>query len=180
MESTAMTVYMHWSFTYREPPAGTYYYTLNPTQTGEWSRILTLEEGVSRLKKEWGTVFVPWKEVNRLQRPVNGTFSDDRPSTAVAGGPGIFGIIQEFHSMPVPGQKRWYGRHANSYVSVIEFGPEVRAHTIMPFGQSSDPESPHYNDQSELYGRGDFKQVWTTLEDVKNNAVRAYYPGEEI
>jgi acyl-homoserine-lactone acylase len=147
--------------------------------TGEWARIQALETAVADLERDWGTAFVAWGEINRLQRPVNGAFSDERPSTPVAGSSGLFGLLHEFNSMPTEGQKRWYGRGGNSYVSVVEFGPKVGARTVIPFGQSADPTSPHYRDQSEIYGRGEFKPAWTALEEVRANAVRSYRPGEK-
>jgi acyl-homoserine-lactone acylase len=122
---------------------------------------------------------MPWGEISRLQRPVDGSFSDERPSTPVAGGSGLFGLLHEVNPMPVDGQRRRYGRGGNSYVSVVEFAQKVKARTIIPLGQSADPESPHHNDQSELYGRGELKPVWTAPEEVRANAVRAYRPGEE-
>lgn len=179
LESTAMTLYMHWSLALRGMPETWGYTSLDAVISGEWSRIRALETAEAELERDWGTASVPWAEVSRLQRPVDGAFSDERSSTPVAGSSGLFGLLHEFNPMPAEGQKRWYGRGGNSYVSVIEFAPEVKARTIIPFGQSADPQSSHYSDQSELYGRGEFKQAWTTLEEVRANAVHAYRPGEE-
>jgi acyl-homoserine-lactone acylase len=179
IESTAMTLYMKWSLAYRGAPAFWFYHTLEPADAGGRARVRALETAIADLERDWGTPFVPWGEISRLQRPIDGSFSDERPSTPVAGSSGLFGLLHEFNPMPVKGQRRWYGRGGNSYVSVIEFAPKVKARTIIPFGQSADPQSEHYDDQSELYGRGELKPVWTTLEEVRANAVRAYRPGEE-
>ncbi|WP_162417788.1 penicillin acylase family protein [Cyclobacterium roseum] len=181
MESTAMTLYTRWSVDYRTVDGGSPswgYFQLMPIDTLPWGQIRALEKTIAALERDWSTPFVPWGEFFRLQRPLEGEFSDARPSVPVAGGPALFGMIHDIEAMPAAGQKRWYGRGGNSYVSVIEFGPKVRARSIMPFGQSNDPQSPHYEDQSELFGRGEFKKVWTSLEDVKNNAVQIYRPGQ--
>ena len=81
-----------------------------------------------------------------------------------------------YHSREFPGKKRRYGTHGNSYVSVVEFAPRVRSRSILFFGQSGDPESPHYFDQAVPYGLKRFKPAWFHREDVLANAERTYKP----
>jgi acyl-homoserine lactone acylase PvdQ len=63
-------------------------------------------------------------------------------------------------------------------VAVVEFGPKVKAKSILAGGQSSDPASPHFTDQAQRYADVDFKDVAYYREDVEKRAKRTYHPGE--
>jgi acyl-homoserine-lactone acylase len=124
---------------------------------------------------------VAWGEINRIQRTQSGgeePFSDTKPSFPVAGGPGAEGIVFNFYVRPAEGQKRRYGVAGHSFVSVVEFGPEVRTQSVLVFGENSDPASPHYLDQTKLYANQQFKPAWFTRADVESHAERTYHPGE--
>ena len=123
-----------------------------------------------------------WGEINRLQRYEEGGdegFKDDRPSVPVPGFSGRDGSIFTFYAAPMPGQKRRYGVAGATYISIVEFGPKVRAFSLHTFGASGDPKNKHFMDQSPMYARGEFKPAWTELSEIKANLERSYRPGEE-
>jgi acyl-homoserine lactone acylase PvdQ len=165
-ESVATTLFVLWA------------QAANPDQDPDPDRSLAaLSQLVERLSNAWGTWEVAWGEINRLQRPDAAgelPFSDSLPSLPVAGAPGWLGSIFVFHTAPVPGGRRTYGRHGNSFVKVVEFTPTVRARSVFVFGQSGDPASPHYFDQAALYSEMRFKDAWMAREDVEAHAERTY------
>ena len=61
------------------------------------------------------------------------------------------GIVFSFYALPQQGQKRHYGVAGSSFVSVVELAERPLARTILQFGQSGDPTSPHWVDQAQLY-----------------------------
>jgi acyl-homoserine-lactone acylase len=74
--------------------------------------------------------------------------------------------------------KRIYGDRGTSFVAAVEFGPRVRAKSILAGGESGDPASPHFADQAAMYSRGEFKDVLYYKEDIEKQLERKYHPGE--
>ena len=141
-----------------------------------------LAEVQKKLEVEFGTWRVAWGEISRLQRydeSAEGSFIDGNPSVAVPGIGGREGGVFTLHAIPARGQKRRYGAAGASYVSVVEFGPRVRALSVHVFGSSGDPKNGHFMDQSALYSRGEFKPAWFSLDEIKANLEKSYRPGEE-
>lgn len=144
--------------------------------------VALIRNAVDDLIKTYGSAFIAWGDINRLQRiHSSGTlekFNDNKPSIPVASVPGMMGSLFAFNTRTDPGQKKLYGISGNTYVAVIEFGKKIKAKSIHYFGQSSDPTSPHYFDQAPLYARGEFKEAYFYKEEVLKHAERIYHPGE--
>jgi acyl-homoserine lactone acylase PvdQ len=136
--------------------------------------LAALDAALAMLSDEWGTIEVPWGDVNRHQRPLPGApvaLDPDRPSLAIGGAPGGLGSLFAYNSGPPlqPGPR--LGTGGNSFVKVVEFGSTPRGASILNYGQSGDPESPHFFDQAELYAVRAFKPAWFTRADVEANSV---------
>lgn len=152
------------------------------TNTPHEERLTIFSEVVDRLTTDFGTWEMPWGEVNRFQRLDGGIqqkFDDDKPSIPVGLASGNWGALASYGARGNQGTKKIYGTYGNSFVAVVEFGPKVRAKSILAGGQSSDPASPHFTDQAQRYADVDFKDVAYYREDVEKRAKRTYYPGQK-
>jgi penicillin amidase len=146
----------------------------------EWPRLQALEQVLGDLRAHWGRTEVAWGDINRLQRiHTSGAaaFDPAQPSLPIAGAPGWAGIVFNFYTRPGPDGKHRFGTSGHTWVGIVEFAPRVRARTVVTFGQSADPASPHFFDQAPLYSRGEFKDAPFHDDDVGRTAWRSYRPG---
>ncbi len=144
-------------------------------------KVSALERTMTRLTRDFGTWKTPWGEINRFQRisgDVNQVYDDAKPSLPVGFASGEWGSLAAFGvTGPAQKTKRIYGNRGNSFVAVVEFGPKIKAKSLLAGGESGDPTSPHFNDQAERYTKGQFKDVLFYREDVERGAERTYIPG---
>lgn len=146
------------------------------------ARILeALNQVHEKLVRGFGSADVTYGTLFRHQRPdALGVFAGDQAeSWPTAAGDPRAGMVFTFLTTPVPGSRLQYGYHGNSYVSVVELDPAgIHALSIVPYGQSRDPASPHYLDQAPVYAAGKYKLAWFDKTEVLKNAERTYHPGE--
>jgi len=143
--------------------------------------VQLLQDAADDLINTFGTAFIPWGSINRLQRiHTSGTieeFDDNKPSIPIAAVPSGMGSLFAFNTRTDPGQKKLYGTSGSTYVAVIEFGKKIKARSIHYFGTSANPTSPHYFDQAPLYSQAKFKEAYFYKEDVLKHVERKYHPG---
>ena len=153
---------------------------MRSASTGE-EKLRLLAETIRELESGFGTWKTAWGEINRFQRltgNIQETYDDHLPSLPVGFTASTWGSLAAFGARPGPNTKRRYGYVGNSFVAVVEFGPVLKAKSILAGGQNSDPQSPHFRDQAELYARQQFKEVLFYREEVEKNAGQTYRPGE--
>ena len=151
---------------------------------GGWYELTALSKTLDALQKRWGTIDVPWGKINRLQRPPEDDpvyFSDKLPSLPIAGAPTA---VFAFYPEESPKLSNWsagqrYGISGNSFVKVIDFGPKIRSRSVIEFGESANPKSPHFFDQAPLYAQRMFKPAWFSKKEVLEHTVRSYRVGSK-
>lgn len=141
--------------------------------------VQALREVLEDLNKDFGTWRVAWGELNRFQRISNGEslqMDDSKSSMAVPFTSSAWGQLPSYTSRSIQGTKKWYGVNGNSFIAAVEFGPKIKAYSLLAGGESGDPASPHFFDQGKMYAEGKFKEINFYKSDVLKHAVSSYHP----
>ena len=150
-----------------------------PRETDE-QRLASLDAAVNRLTQDFGSWRVPWGEINRFQRndgAITQTFDDAKPSIPIPFTSATWGSLASYPGSRRPGTARFYATSGNTFVSVLEFGRQLRALAVREGGNSGDPASPHFFDQAERFAAGDLQPVYFDPKDLKGHVERIYKPG---
>jgi acyl-homoserine-lactone acylase len=117
--------------------------------------LAALKEAIRRIEKHFGKTDVPWGKVNVVIR--GGLFPVD--------GTGLYDVLH-----PDEGPEQDDGTiHCNDgwghLMIVVEEVPK-KIWSLLPYGESEDPSSPHYNDMAKLHSQRKVKQFWFTPRDI--------------
>jgi acyl-homoserine-lactone acylase len=144
-------------------------------------RLAALARASDKLAADFGSWRTPWGEINRFQRlsgAIDLKYDDAQPSIPVPFTSAVWGSLASFGMTAKQATRRIYGDRGNSFVAAVEFGPRLRAKSILAGGESGDPKSPHFADQAAMYARGEFKDVLFYKEDIEKQLERKYHPGD--
>jgi acyl-homoserine-lactone acylase len=122
-----------------------------------------LEAVATQVESTYGALDVAWGEVHRLRAE-----GMDLPANGGPGGIGVFRVVG-FSRAP---DGRRVASSGDSFVAAIEFGEQVRAATIIPYGNATQPHSAHRFDQLPLFARSRLRPVWFTRADIERNMER--------
>ncbi len=117
--------------------------------------LKALEEALRRIEKNFGKAEVAWGEVNVVER--GGTFAMD--------GTGVFDVLH-----PDDGALQEDGRiHSDDgwgHLLVVEESNPKRAWSLLPYGESENPASPHFNDMTKLHSQRKMKPLWLSPQEI--------------
>lgn len=186
LDSTATTLAVYWgqalmtAVAADASRAGINIYEYMANNASSAQKLSTLRRAAEQLEADFGDWRVPWGDVNRYQR-INGDivqdFNDEAESLPVAFASSRWGSLASFGSRTYPGTKKMYGTSGNSFVAAVEFGDKVTAKAITVGGLHNDPNSAHFDDQAEMYTKGEFRNVLFYREDIEANLEKEYSPG---
>lgn len=163
-----------------ERPEEMYVFDFLSHYTSDAMKLEALDQAIENLTDDFGTWKTPWGEINRFQRltgDIVHPFDDRQPSIPVPFAAATWGSLASYSGVSTVPTKKIYGTVGNSFVAAVEFGEKVRAKSLLAGGQSGDPSSPHFYDQTAIYVRGEFKEVNFYREDIVKHATKTYRPG---
>ena len=143
-------------------------------------KFKALQDVITGLKNKYGSWKIAWGDINRFQRNTGGIkagFDNDKKSIPVGFASSLFGSLPSFET--VWHDSKMYGVAGNSFIAVVEFGKKIKARSIVTGGESFDPGSKHFLDQSQMFAEGKFKDLYFYKEDVLKNAEKIYHPGKK-
>jgi acyl-homoserine-lactone acylase len=124
---------------------------------------------VDNVQRRFGAVDVAWGDVHRVRRgnvdvPVGGCASDL----------GCFRVI----TYRVGADGKYEAVGSDGWILAVEFGNEPRGYSVLAYGESPNPESPHFADQAAMFARGELKPIAWLDKDIDAQTIRRYRPGE--
>jgi len=133
----------------------------------------SLNSAAKKTITEQGSLSVRWGDVQYMQRgtvksPVQG-FGYVEPGTSLAAvSPASAG------SDTLKGG-RSHATFGSSFRMIVSLDPKgIQSWSVLPYGNSNVPTSPHYSDQMPLYAVGKYKPTNFGRSNVKKNSVRNY------
>jgi acyl-homoserine-lactone acylase len=125
---------------------------------------------VPETARQFGAWDVAWGDVHRVRRG-----DVDVPVGGCGGALGCYRVL----TFATAADGRRVVNGGDGWVLAVEFGDPPRAYSVLGYGQSPDPQSPHHADQAALFAAGRMKPVYWTESDIAGATVRRYRPGEE-
>ena len=157
-----------WARAFREPwtpadPVATPRGLADPTRA-----VAAFTGAMDDLRRSFGGWDVAWGDVHRLR------IGDvDVPVGGCAGDIGCFRVI----GFNRAADGRWVGYRGDEWILAVEFGADgPRAYSILAYGESDDPASPHHSDQAAMFARGELKRVAFTEREIAAQLLRSYRP----
>jgi acyl-homoserine-lactone acylase len=118
--------------------------------------IEALKGAIDRLEKRFKKADIPWGEINVVDR--GGVFPLEGADT----------FYDPLHVDE--GQEAADGRiHCNDgwgHLMIIKEGESKEIWSLLPYGQSENPKSPHYNDQAKLHSEHKVKRFWFSPTEI--------------
>jgi acyl-homoserine-lactone acylase len=120
----------------------------------------TLAAVAAEIDESFGAVDAAYGQVYRMR--LGGRDVPARTGDASAGMPAVGGFDRA-------GDGHYEITDGDTFFAVVQFSKPLRAEGLLPYGNSSQPGSPHVGDQLELFSKGELRRLWLDRDDVLEN-----------
>jgi acyl-homoserine lactone acylase PvdQ len=117
-----------------------------------------LEEAIARIERHFGKAEVQWGDINVVVR------GEKLP----VGGTGLFDVLHPDKG-PEQGNGQIYSNDGWGHLMIVLEGTSTASKevwSLLPYGESENPSSPHYGDQAKLHSRQQMKRFWFTPAEI--------------
>jgi acyl-homoserine-lactone acylase len=165
-ESAAQTYAHFWAVAYREMFSAEKFerflkysrYEMDINSADEQEMALAaLRQAIDRIQSYYGRTHVPWGQVNVVVR--GGKFPMDGAASP------LFDVLHPDHGVQQDNGQIYDDDGWGHMMVVVESEPK-EIWSLLPYGESQDPSSPHYNDLAKLHSQLKLKRFWFTPQDI--------------
>jgi acyl-homoserine-lactone acylase len=140
--------------------------------------LKALEQASAWTRARYGSEAVKWGDVHRFR------FGDvDLPGDGADGSYGLFRVLrfddQESSARQVAGQvasDRPLAGFGDGWVMLVHFTRPLEAWSVLAYGQSTRPGSPHARDQIQLFASHPLRRIFFTEGEIRSHLERSYHP----
>jgi acyl-homoserine-lactone acylase len=127
--------------------------------------VAILAEAARKVEEDHGALDVAWGDVFRFR--VGGR---DLPANGAPGQLGVFRVVYYGAFGGDPPSRPALG--GDSFIAAVELSDPPRARTVIPYGNASQPGSPHAGDQIEIFAAKELRPVWRELDEIEEHLER--------
>jgi len=122
--------------------------------------LASLKKAAEKHLAKYGSLSIAYGKVYQLKV---GNYTYDGH-----GGAGAMGIFRTMN-YALENDGKYYVKHGETYVCVMEFGDKVTAEALLSYGNATQAHSPHVGDQLKLFTQKKLRKVWIKREDQLKN-----------
>lgn len=139
--------------------------------------VRQFEIAARAVRETYGAIDVAWGDVSRFRAG-----DLDLPGE---GAPGTYGAYRVVRFDPVDGATARVAGNVggrlvgfgDAWVLVVDFSTPVVGHSVLAYGQTANPASPHSRDQLRTFAERKVRRAWFTDAEIRAHLERAYSPG---
>ena len=138
--------------------------------------VKSFEAAARAIREQHGIVDPAWGDIVRFRAG-----DLNLPGEGATGTYGAFRVMR-FDPMPrsttrmagnLDGELLGFG---DAWVLVVDFSRPVAGYSVLAYGQTSNPASPHSRDQLRIFAERKVRRAWFTEAEIRANAERTYTP----